>query len=679
MNIRSIWLHLCLGVLVSTGCATTSLPPVELVDVSTLSKAAPDDAAGVYLRDYRRWLIVSPPSGHAYSEQQVHRVFKVLTESAFTVGSTHIELPKGAVLKDLRARTITKTGEVIPVDVSSILSSTYQTSSDDGGSTRSFQFPRVEVGSIIEYTSTVVYDDPMWWLVDDIAGAYPVEDYQLEIHTDRFTKPDLLVNNAQPPLRYDIAKDGTQILGFSLQHVLPTPRAPFRPHDRELTPWWVYRAVEWRYPKRVQPGVSTWARAVGVLHKRLVEGKDMGAFTIRGHEACHGDTLCVARAALTTLREDVVLSGFNIGLQTRPLAEVKASKTATNQELALALWQLLQSGGVEAFVAPTSRAAFVAPLETFPSAAWLNHMVVFVPMASGGVWIDPSCESCDVGVVPSWSNNSRAFTVFKGSGEYGEELRSSAFVTITGQAAPVGHDDTSAVVTVETTGDVEVSVTRTTTQDRAVDVMITADDQSDDGIRKSLLDDIDDISESAELVRFARPVCDRRGARCEQRFTYRVPGYATVMEKGARLVVPVPELRAGFDNLQRSTAKQRTVPIAFWTPQTVREEVQLQLPQGYTVDLTGHEPGRQSYGGLAVTLEASVVDQRVTIARHYDVTPGRWPAAELEGFHTALKGARIFKRNALNLNRIAPATTPAAAVPAASAPAPAAPAPAPAR
>jgi hypothetical protein len=115
------------------------------------------------------------------------------------------------------------------------------------------------------------------------------------------------------------------------------------------------------------------------------------------------------------------------------------------------------------------------------------------------------------------------------------------------------------------------------------------------------------------------------------------------------------------------------VPIAFSTAERIREDVKITLPQGYTVDLTGHRAGRQTHGGLAVTLEAAIVEDHVNIVRQYDATPGRWPANEIEAFHAALKGARTFKRNALTLKRSTAGTptTPAPAATPVAAPAPA--------
>lgn len=282
MNVGMLRL-LAVVVLVLSGCATVTLPPVTLVDPATLPTTSPDDAAVVYLIDHHRYLIMNSQNSRAatWTEMQEHRVFKVLTEEGFPVGSTHITVPKGARLKELRARTITPQGEVIDVDTSTVLSATYQFDSDSTGETRSFQFPRVEVGSVLEYTATTVFDFPMWSNADRIAGDYPILDYKLEIVVDKWARPDLLINNASPALRQEVLPDGRQLIGFALQNVKPVPRAGFRPADRALAPWWIYRTIEWRYPRFVSRGLSTWgAAAARGLYEPVVEQKNLGG--VRG-------------------------------------------------------------------------------------------------------------------------------------------------------------------------------------------------------------------------------------------------------------------------------------------------------------------------------------------------------------------------------------------------------------
>ena len=531
------------------GCGTTKLVPVPFVDVGPPAGGPdPVDADAVVLLQHQRFATMNPKSGRGSSEQQFHRVVKVLTEGGFSAGSTHVVVPAGATLVDLRARTITPKGESIPVDVSAILSSTYETGGDSGD-TRSFQFPRVEVGSILEYTWIIRQEFAWWSLTDDVAEEFPIRDYRVEIVVDKYVVPDLLVNNAKPALALVVDGDGTQRLSFALKDVAALPKEDHRPSNRELTPWWIYRAIEWRYPNQVSPGISTWSRAVGALHTRLVDGKDMGAFTIRGADACEGsDHRCLISAALQTLHADVALSGFTSSLDGRPLAEVKASKAGNSAELALALWQMLRDKGLEPRLAPTSRPAFMAINESFPASTWFNHLLVFVPDPDGaGIWIDPSCESCQPGTLPNWSHGTRAITLSEVAGERGGELRASAFMTATGQLQAASVITRKATMRISEAGDVDVDITINETGSEAVDTIVNNLDDDENTMRETHSSVASETSKSATVTRSSRWTCDRSRSTCSKQYGFRILGFGTLSDDGKSIIVPPAGLRAPLE------------------------------------------------------------------------------------------------------------------------------------
>ncbi len=662
----------CVGTIFAfAACAGLSLPPLAFADAPDQGDV-PADADAVVLLQHRQYLSQNPPSRPGTTDVQEHRVLKILTEAAFSEGASHIFVPSGSTLLDLRARTISPSGEITPVDVSTILSSTYSTGDKDGdsGDTRSFQFPRVEVGSILETISTIRHPRPWWTISDDVAEKYPVRLYQVEIVLDKFAKPDLFVNNATPKLSHVTRGDGSQMVSFELRDVAPLPRDPYRPSNRELGPWWIYRTIEWRYPRGVADGVSTWARAVGAYHSKLIDGEDVDGFAVRGADSCGDDTMCIADAALKTLREDVELSSFAGFATMRPLKEVKGARSANNNELALALWKMLKDRGVDARLALTSRTAYAPITETFPASAWLNHALIWVPGQPGasspsakddpGTFIDPSCESCPLGTLPTWSHGARAIVLTKGGGEYGDVLKASPFQTIHGTVSPPPTTTRVATMRVDALGDVEMEFTTTERHAEAVDRLITDADDSDDDAKAAAKLFVTSFSKNGELREYERWRCDRPTATCTQRLVIGLPGFATVSDDGDSVIVPVSGLVTSVEkSLAVDDGDPRRAPIRFTTDEHIEDTLTVIAPAGWEVSPGTRPVGTRKTDGLTLSLAMSSGENSVTLKRDYRLQRGTHPVNALARFSATLADARTFRREVLTMKKKkTPTTTP---------------------
>ncbi|HEY1099998.1 MAG TPA: DUF3857 domain-containing protein, partial [Myxococcota bacterium] len=365
----------------ATSCATTPTlaPPAAQTWPAGVAAGDPDDADYVVLHEARRYLVVNPPSRPGTTTQQHHRVIKVLTEAGFAEASAHVFVPAKNELLHFSARTIAPDGTVYDVDPATVLSDVANIG-DDASATRSFQFPRVTVGSVLEVTTTMSAPWAAWFLFDHVGQHVPVRHYEVEILLDRFVVPDVFVNNAKPPLDYDKNVDGLQRIHFELNDVEAVKSQSWRPAWRALSPWWSYRAVEWAYPNGRQPAASTWGRALnGSMHARLAAYEDVdGLKPLRGHERCAGDSDCIVAAALKQL-ETLEFSGFEDFYECRPLQQVQTSGTANNHEKALALWKLLTDAGIDAHIAVTTHDVDVDAAETFPSPIWFDHTLVHLP------------------------------------------------------------------------------------------------------------------------------------------------------------------------------------------------------------------------------------------------------------------------------------------------------------
>jgi hypothetical protein len=655
--------------LLGVSCAATRLELPTLLDPVALQAGDdPTDANAVVLIERRRYLVHNPPRVRGTTEVQHHRAIKILTESAITVGSTHIYVPSGATLVDLRARTITPSGEVVPVDVSAVLNSTFVSDGDEG-ETRSFQFPRVEVGSVLEHTSTIVHEGGWWMLNDEPSGAHPIKRYEVEILVDADAKPDLYVSNAVPKLTLEPGPGGMQRIRFALDNIAMLPDVPMRRPTRELGPWWIYRTIEWRTPRALRLGVSSWARASGEFHNRIINNKDLDGFDVRHAEGCNGDVRCVVGSGLKTLREDVKLSGFTSSLAARPLAEVKASGAANNQELALALMTMLKRADVDAKLALMSRAAFTPAVESFPASTWLNHALVAVTMGDQRLWVDPSCEACGVGELPTWSHGGRAVVLYEGDSPYGgTELRNDAFQTVTGKRTMAGKTTRSVRQKLDDAGDCELDVVVTHSGEPAVDVVVQQLTDSEKERRRRHLGLATADSKTATLTSSTPWRCDRAAARCEEHYSYKVVGCATETKGGAVRLVDVQGLRSpAIARLLND--KTRAEPIFISGDLDYRESATFEVPAGFRAKKTFKARGLTA-PGLHVEVEASTVDGVVTVTRAYVQQHGRHPAKAAEGLRAPLQLGSDVIHDVIRVERAPahPEASPPAAAPEASPP-----------
>lgn len=623
------------------GCAEAHLQPLPFRQWQAgLAADDPQDAAAVVLVHRERYLVVQRPNAPAYMEIQTYKAMKVLSEEGFEEAAAHVFVPSKGRLQDLRARTISADG-AHDVDVSTVLADTFAVAGEEGA-TRSFQFPRVEVGSILEST-TVVRREGAWWAFSGTpVQKYPVKTYELEIVLDKFATPDLFLDNAKVPLDYTKDPDGTQHLRLTLKDIAASSKEPLRPDNSELHPRWMYRTIEWRYPRYVQQGVSSWSRALGhPFYKILVkhEGTD-GLPVLAGANACRGDARCLIEAAVGQTRDDLVLTAFTGDIAMRPIAELVATRTATSHEKALYLWALLKAAGVDVRLAASARRNTARIHESFPSSAPFNHTLVLAP---GGLWLDPSCEHCAVGELPDWSRDTRAVALSVRGGEHGDELWSEGFVDVKGQAGPINHRIRRYDVQVRADGDVEVTVEEEARGGDATEVHIDARTWTKKDAEEASLTLAKGRSQAGRSVEATPWTCDRGKGVCRWRHAFRLPGWATIDAASGALVVPLEIM-----SVQREhwfARKERKQPVVVLENHALTESLRLTPPAGYTIDVTGLPVGEGRAEGYIAAVKVAHEGETLVLTRTDALQAGRHPVGHWAKLHDAsatFRSARTF-------------------------------------
>lgn len=631
--------------LVAVGCSTMRELSPHAFDPTVVALAGPaaddpKDADAIILRREARYLVMNPRRGDGYSEQQLYQTTKILTEAGYTAASEQILLWDDATLVDLRARTITKDG-VFEVDSASVLADS-ATIAGKQVPTRSVRFPRVEVGAILELSWTLRSKGVRTSLWDRPAERWPVRVYDAEIVVDRFTQPDLLVNNVDIPLGYTKDADGTQHLKLHIENLKSSASESWRPTPDEIDPWWLYRTIAWRYPDRTFAATSTWGRALRAMSMLLIDGEGDDGPDLRvvgGASSCAGDATCLIDAALAQVRDDVAFSGFDRFFNVRPLSEVVAGSSANNHEKAVYLWSLLKKAGLSPQLAVLGRNH--APVnESFPSKAWIDHTVVWVPPSTtrpAGTWIDPSCEHCAAGELPAATLGSRAATVAVVEGDFAKEIKASDFAAIVGRAAPPSVFERRIDATVDVNGDLKVTTVETAIAGEAMDLQPKVRTAQQKDADADALARITRYTPAARVVDATPWRCDRVAGRCTWQHTAVLPAWATLdTAHPGVLLLPLPLLPSGPERILAAT-RPRTQAVVHDEEVELDEEVRVTPPPGFSFDLQGLKSGEARTEGFSAGITVAVDQGVLVVRRRHRWTPGRWDKAHYADIQQTMK------------------------------------------
>lgn len=574
-------------------CASLSslgVGAVAFSDVAALeadAKVPADAAAVVLLRE--EVIHVRGVRGVAAPITEFHRheVVKILSEAGFEAAKMRVAIPPEGELVQLAARTVSPAGKVTPVDPGSMQRTRTVVEGSAGVELRYFQFPNVEVGSVLELV-TVTRTKALFLSWAGVASSpFPIATYRADVSTPSNVTFDFLLNGTQAPLEQVPDPEGRQRVVVELKDVPALADEVFAPQERTAAPWWIYRITELRSAKGgAAPGLIAWDRAVPwVIYENVVEQKPIAGFAKLDAGKCQGDVKCVVTAALAQARTRE-WTGFSEDLEVRDPEEIEQSGTANNLEKALLFWSLLRSADVEAHIALLAKSPGFPVNKTFPAPAWLDHAVVLVP-GLGNTFVDPSCEACAPGQLPEWDRDVEALVVRPRSDHWRIDTE---WKPVTGAPLPDNEHRVVYDATVQKTGDVEVSLEEIVTGEAAILTRLETRLVDEAEVAHEWDHFAGARSKSARVTTSTAWSCDREQARCRRTATLALPGYGAV--DGERILVPLGILHSSLEEAipPDTDVTRRHGDVEIPHAITIVEELHLRAGPGVIIDAASGAP-----------------------------------------------------------------------------------------
>jgi hypothetical protein len=613
---------------VSTRGAIPLLTPTEIAELLAIDLEKYKDAPAVVLRFEDSWLLHIAKRDKDHWEREVHKVVRVRSMDGVDRHATvRIGFGEKSELLHFAARTISPDGSVTEVPADQLFDDTFRVG-DDSGSSRSFQFPRVEPGAVLEYRYRIRNEGWRTTIQEQIAGRAPIVDYRFEMLVSQFIKYEMRLLNSGTKIETD--KQGNyKRLRFAMRDVAKTKSEDWDPHWTAQSPWWQFRTKKLAFRRAHYKVTQTWADAykwtVDKLNKqdeRFFEDADLSL----GKVACDRKSVrCLADTALDRARTRTWFAGFDRSLwNARAIKKVLDTERADNFEKALYVGGMLAKAGVDVEWAFMSRRFTRTIDKKVPVHGVFNHMLLRLPAQAGldkPIFLDPSCEYCGVGELPEWSRGGEALVVRTSRNKVinNDELHAeSSWEEVTGHAPATGpRTDIVIRCVLEKTGDMECEETRRAFGRYAMfdAAQVKRWEKGDEEkVRKR---QAREVLDTAALKDFKAVFCNDRRSRCEARFSYRVPSWAAV--DGDDLVVPFGVVRHGWHD--EMTEKERKLDVVFRRADVSFSEVRFKLPAGYRGT---HLPKNQheSSGAVDADLRFAVEGDEVVMTRTLTLAPG---------------------------------------------------------
>jgi Domain of Unknown Function with PDB structure (DUF3857) len=595
-------------------------------DWRSIAAAHPKAPAVILDRNVRLFISVEPRQRAEYQLQRYERRL-IVTEGGYRYAQVRLPAEaNGGKMVELRARTIGPDGRIHEVDARRVLTDENRGGKEQEGArvqVKLLSFPDVQVGSILELSWTFAYPDyPLDW-IERVADALPIEHY----HFEAVTTPSV-----RSAVRgYNLSQRLTQSeLGERQRVSLDLDRVPaFSDEERtpayELyQPWLALRlhAIVWGL--RVFLQNSDWPHALRGLAKQLYlePDKTIGGAEVTLGPGCDG-ARCWIERALAFANEHTRLISFRLPRdRVRPAREVLASGRASNVEKAILLQYALAHHGVVARLAGVSRAQRDRVEGSFANPRAFDHMIVYVPKQNGldePMWLDPSCEWCAAGQVPSWIRGARGVPFF-GKSVLGVIEAEASVEPIAGPDGGPDRISRTREVLVDAGGDVTESDALTQFGSYATDRQIETIDWSEKGWRSSAESIAASQQRGARVLADEHPPCLARTGQCRRVLKMLLPGYAVA--DGGGLVLPLSLLRSGnWDGVFEHAERSGEFQLARGGELRFDETLQVRPPPGYTVD-GAPAPFHRESEAVDVTLEVQTTADGLTLRRTLSAKPG---------------------------------------------------------
>lgn len=655
--------------LLGPGCAAT-LGRVDLLDkeqLAALPTNADDDerfgkASAAALLWHDRYAVETPTRAPIQTLFQHHRVLLIRNQEAIDRhGSVRIVLDENEEIDHFRARTISASGEVTPVDPNHVFDDEVRFGKRGerirrtSARVRSFRFPRVEVGSLLELTYTT-----------RLRGYYPtltsmpprnmyVVDYEMELLTSRHVEVEVRLHNADQ--RFQKEKAGTKTrIRLALRDIPMEETHDFTPHWSKRRPFWEARVRRFLWRHEYSPVTQTWrdtyrsfAERLYTRDKAFFDGFDLDVPAAD----CGEDVRCKATRAVVLVRERAELGSLaNNFYEVRPAGEVLAEGRANSFEKAVLLFGALEDRGIDARFALLPRRFGRKVDKRAPSHRVMSHIVLYLPKQRGlqdELWIDPSCEWCSLGELPDWSRDMETLVIGFEEKAFQRKEGLAEWRVARGKPAPPTRQLHRYDARLKQNGDLHVALhvedfgahawrrRRNTRGDSEAKALERAERR----VREAL--------STARLVDFDPPRCDRARGHCVHRYEYVLPGFAT--QDGGEWLFPLSVVTSFYD--RRLTRKKRHHDIVAEEADEIVSELKVSLPAGLELERrVQRAPVESALGRYGFEMELTPDGFRAR--RALVILPGAHPKERYEDLRRPLEASRDTRSIVLTLVPAAP-------------------------
>lgn len=554
--------------------------------LKALPRERADGAAAAYLLKERRILLVSNWRSPSYTQWQQHDVLAIHGEKGFSYANVRVPYRADAKFVAFAARTISPTGEISVVEPASIKDDVAREADgdDDDYKVRIFSFPDVKVGSVLEYQYTIEGPRVYTSLREYTNSELPVDRYVLELQG---TKDLIFAAKAYNTDKQWTSSDegDTWKLSWTMENIPATTEESFAPDRRLRDPWWVWVVRQFSKYNVVVDANTDWATTYKGLAKRFYFDHDeyyadfAPAVELAGCDATSVPKECRIDRVLGWLRREVPFRGFDDS--SRNAKEIVAKGSAVSEEKVRLAFRLLANAGIRAELAFVNRNLEGLNDPGFPYYYGYNHQLLHVPKQDGlprRLWIDPSCEHCTVGQVPSWSKGAEALII------HAEKPLLASTPEVKVETLKVDGEDPVperlariTKLVLDASGRAKIHTTNEAHGREAQNLWNDKRTWTDEDYKKNAAEVAAGRITTAVVDGYTRVVKDDALQKASRSFELSAPGYAT--EDGGQLIVPLLALSPDYESTFGE--EHRKLDIAVKHPEHRVESLVIEVPAGF--------------------------------------------------------------------------------------------------
>lgn len=518
---------------------------------------------------------------------QFHQILRVDSEAGDKFADVRIVFGDNFELVQLDARTRTAEGEWRPVTADQIFSTGGQALSDEGKQNfqfRTFRFPDVRPGSLLEYGYTLRSDRVQESLTRRLQAEVPILNYQFESISNDRTVTSLTAFNQKTVIEKE-ERGGLTHMKVQLHDLPPRVDDPWTAawQTREVWLAWRVTAIEWRsqwlsltetWSSALRFAAKTWFGDPQTMHPETLPGPPDGL-----------DEMARIEWALQQTRR---VEGMRRGdLDEAPhLNAIQSARRGSLNQKAQLLRALLQRAHVPAQLAAITQGVDGVLNRDFCAPGLMDTLLVYIPRHAGQdkpIWLDPGCPWCKIGEVPVPVQRAEAL-VLTPTGE-GQSLKMrTEFVHVTGNNPRLSGIKRHYEATLLPNGDLNVTVEAEWTGGDAKARWMATHALDAQQQQKAAETFVTSRLPTAQVDHAGPEKCDLTTGRCTLKVLLTVRGYASPEMK--RVPLPLGLFPSNWEALARGKRADGTVrlePLVVDEPALVEETLDLDLPRGWTV------------------------------------------------------------------------------------------------